>query len=36
MLNIACLLIELEQISHFVENERAKFNFQLQKQKSSS
>ena len=36
MLNIAYLLIQLEQISHFAENERVKFNFQLQKQQSSS
>lgn len=31
MLNIAYLLIQLEQVTHFAENERAKFNFQLQK-----
>ncbi len=36
MLNIAYLMIQLEQVAHFAENERAKFNFQLQKQKSSS
>ncbi len=36
MLNIAYLMIQLEQVAHFAENERAKFNFQLQIQKSSS